>query len=66
MVLHKDDPNKMIYFPLQTDNACFSINFQQFQTEINKLEEEEGPTDRDLENTDKVIRDIDQKMQLLK
>ena len=57
---------KMIYFQLQTDNACFSINFQQFQTEINKLEEEEGPTDRDLENTDKVIRDIDQKMQLLK
>ena len=56
----------MIYFQLQTDNACFSIIFQQFQTEINKLEEEEGPTDRDLENTDKVIRDIDQKMQLLK
>ena len=65
MVLRKDKI-KMIYFQLQTDNACFSINFQQFQTEINKLEEEEGPTDRDLENTDKVIRDIDQKMQLLK
>ena len=57
---------KKVILQLQTDNACFSINFQQFQTEINKLEEEEGPTDRDLENTDKVIRDIDQKMQLLK
>ena len=65
MVLRKDDPNYIFNCKLIT-LVFFSINFQQFQTEINKLEEEEGPTDRDLENTDKVIRDIDQKIQLLK
>jgi len=35
---------------------------KQFEIEVRKLDEEEGPTDRDLENTDPVIREIDQKL----
>ena len=36
--------------------------FQQFEDEVKKIDEEEAPSDKDIENTDSVIREIDDKL----
>ena len=38
------------------------IIFQQFEDEVKKIDEEEAPSDKDIENTDSVIREIDDKL----
>ena len=45
------------------ENNTFNFEtFQQFETEVRKLDDEEAPSVRDLENTDSVIREIDDKL----
>ena len=36
--------------------------FQQFEEEVRKIDEAEAPSDRDLEITDQVIKNIDNKL----
>ena len=45
------------------ENNTFNFEtFQQFETEVRKLDDEEAPSVRDLENTNSVIREIDDKL----
>ena len=47
---------------LLKNNTFHFIFFQQFEEEVRKIDESEAPSDRDLENTDQVIKKIDTKL----